>query len=463
MKVGVLSTLLVGSTFVVSSGAFSPSSLNPSSQTFRNNASTLTISFSNLAPYGRRQSNGGSSTILHASNTNDNTNNSESASSSSSSLYQTIPTKKPWTFGILTSGFPPQQLLVPVVKFVTFTVWRLMMNELVTHDDEGRFVRESFQAGNDPAPLELPSASASDDVASPRYKLYLGNPCPWCHRVKAVMALLDLEEEIPITMLIDDAEKASKGGWILPDPSPKDLQSNNIANELLTGDLAGVYNYCYRDILEEGERYKGRCTAPLLVDVQSGKIVTNESNEIMVLLNEYARRKREALGSEDDTSSAAAGVDLRPVGMEKEMDEATKRWFDLCWNGAYRCGFATSQFAYDEAAADVLKGLEEMNTHLATNNYLVGNTISEVDLKNFAWVTRHDYAYTVIFKSPGGRIAQYPNIASYVKRLVSEYPQLLDTVDMPDACGSYYRQLFMLNFGRIVPYIPSVREWVAGL
>ena len=104
-----------------------------------------------------------------------------------------------------------------------------------------------------------------------------------------------------------------------------------------------------------------------------------------------------------------------------------------------------------------------MDEHLATNTYIVGDTITEVDLKNFAWVTRHDYAYTVIFKSPGGRIAQYPNIASYIKRMVSEYPSLLDTVDMPDACGSYYRQLFMLNFGRIVPYVPSVREWVAGL
>ena len=111
----------------------------------------------------------------------------------------------------------------------------------------------------------------------------------------------------------------------------------------------------------------------------------------------------------------------------------------------------------------MLKGLDEMNTHLASNPYLVGDAVTEVDLKNFAWVVRHDYAYTVVFKSPGGRIAQYPHIASYVKRLVDTYPTLLDSVDMADACGSYYRQLFMLNFGRIVPYVPSVREWVAGL
>ena len=118
---------------------------------------------------------------------------------------------------------------------------------------------------------------------------------------------------------------------------------------------------------------------------------------------------------------------------------------------------------FAQAASDVLRGLNELNQHLATSLYLVGNSLTEVDLKNFAWVTRHDYAYTVVFKSPGGRIAQYPNIASYVKRLVAAYPELLDTVDMQDACGSYYRQLFMLNFGRIVPYIPTIREWVAGL
>jgi len=372
------------------------------------------------------------------------------SSSSSSSLYQDIPKKKPWTFGILTSGFPPQQILVPVVKFVTFQVWRLMMNELVTHDEQGRFVRESFQAGNDPSPLEVPNSSDSGESYS-RYKIYLGNPCPWCHRVKAAMAVLNLEGEIPVTMLIDDAEKASKGGWILPTPSADDRKAN-IAEELITGDLAGVYNYCYRDILEEGEKYKGRCTAPLLVDTTTGTIVTNESNEIMILLNDYARRL-------PDHES----VDLRPIGREEELDDATKHWFDLLWNGSYKCGFATSQVAYDEAASDVLKGLNEMNEVLASRPYLLGEDVSEVDLKGFSWVTRHDYAYTVIFKSPGGRIAQYPNISAWVKRLVSDYPKLLDSIDMEDACGSYYRQLFMLNFGRVVPYIPNVKDWVAGL
>lgn len=364
-----------------------------------------------------------------------------------SSLYQDIPKKKPWTFGILTSGFPPQQLLVPFVKFVTFQVWRLMMNELVTHDEQGRFIRESFQAGNNPSPLEIPIV----DEDYRRYKLYLGNPCPWCHRVKAAIAVLNLEGEIPVTMLIDDAEKASKGGWILPKPSTDDRKAN-IAEELITGDLAGVYNYCYRDILQEGEKYKGRCTAPLLVDTKTGTIVTNESNEIMVLLNDYARRLPEH-----------ESIDLRPVGMEDELDAATKHWFDLLWNGSYRCGFATSQLAYDEAASDVLKGLTEMNELLASRPYLLGQDVSEVDLKSFAWVTRHDYAYSVIFKSPGGRIAQYPHISAWVKRLVNDYPKLLDSIDLEDACGSYYRQLFMLNFGRVVPYIPNVKEWVAGL
>lgn len=377
-------------------------------------------------------------------------NSDGSADPGGGSLYDEAPKDRPWTLGILTSGFPPQQLLVPFVKFLTFNVWRLMMNELVTHDREGRFVRESFQAGNDPSPLDLPAAGGGRS----RYRLYLGNPCPWCHRVKATMAVLGLDDDVPTTTLIDDAERASKGGWVLPRPSPADAAG--IADELVTGDLAGVYNYCYRDVLGEGERYSGRCTAPLLVDAESGKIVTNESNEIMILLNDYARRKQDAAGSE-------TRIDLRPVGMEAELDGATKRWFDLLWNGAYRCGFATSQLAYDEAAADVLRGLKEMDDHLADSRYLLGDSITEVDLKNFAWVTRHDYAYTVIFKSPGGRIAQYGNISRYVKELVEECPVLLDSVDMPDACGSYYRQLFMLNFGRVVPYVPSVREWIAAL
>jgi len=111
--------------------------------------------------------------------------NNDVSTQSSSSLYEKLPSKKPFSFGILTSGFPPQQILVPVVKFITFQVWRLMMNELVTHDEEGRFIRESFQAGNNPSPLDLPVSGN----ASPKYKLYLGNPCPvsYCYSVIAVV------------------------------------------------------------------------------------------------------------------------------------------------------------------------------------------------------------------------------------------------------------------------------------
>eukprot|EP00970_Alexandrium_tamarense_P018073 scaffold13315_cov205-Alexandrium_tamarense.AAC.16 len=94
-----------------------------------------------------------------------------SNTSSKPTRFPPAPTKKPWTFGMLTSGFPPQQLLVPFVKFVTFQVWRLMMNELVTHDNHGRFIRESFQAGNDPSPLELPSGVHGG--VGERYRLYM--------------------------------------------------------------------------------------------------------------------------------------------------------------------------------------------------------------------------------------------------------------------------------------------------
>lgn len=310
-----------------------------------------------------------------------------------------------------------------------------MMQELVTHDSDGRFIRESFEVGNNPQPLTLDG----------RYRLYLGGPCPWCHRVSSTLALLKLKDAIKVTNLIDDAEKASKGGWILPPPPP---DSDDIQEELKVGDLSSVYNFCYREVAPDG--YKGRATAPLLIDETSGKIVSNESNEIMVLLNDFARTKGEGR------------IDLRPQSLEDEINGATKHWFDLLWNGVYKCGFATSQKAYDEAAAGVLTGLEEMNNSLGETPFLVGGVLTEVDVKAFSWVVRHDHAYSVIFKSPGGRIAQYKNIASWVKRLVELYPDL-EEFDLPDACGSYFRQLFMLNFGRVVPYMPTMREFISGL
>jgi len=336
--------------------------------------------------------------------------------------------------GILTTGFPPQQVLVPFVKFVTFQVWKLMMNELVTHDSEGRFVRESFDGVDG-------SAVESLDIDGD-FRLYLGNPCPWCHRIFATVSILNLSDFIPITKLVDNAEKASKGGWILPSDAPK---TEGLEKELIEGDLAGVYNFL------RGEKYMGRATAPLLVDTTANKIISNESNEIMVLLNDLARRKN------------SSPVDLRPVGLENELDAATKKWFDLLWNGSYKCGFATTQKAYDEAADGILKGFAEMDSLLTTSKYLMGEKITELDLKAFAWVCRHDYAYSKIFKSPGGSIREYVGISRWVKNMCDQYDCLYDTVDLEDACGSYYRQLFMLNFGRIVPRMQGIRDWVAGL
>lgn len=123
------------------------------------------------APTGRLPSVGSPVALRPAAARDD---DADGTLSPATSLYDDVPANKPWTLGILTSGFPPQQLLVPVVKFVTFQVWRLMMNELTTHDADGRFVRESFQAGNDPSPLDLPA----EDATGPRYKLYLGTARP---------------------------------------------------------------------------------------------------------------------------------------------------------------------------------------------------------------------------------------------------------------------------------------------
>ena len=106
---------------------------------------------------------------LHATKDDDITTATSSFTSTSSSLYQPLPTNKPWTFGILTTGFPPQQILVPVVKFVTFQVWRLMMNELVTHDEQGRFIRESYQATEENESKNVPLVLLPAASEPPRY------------------------------------------------------------------------------------------------------------------------------------------------------------------------------------------------------------------------------------------------------------------------------------------------------
>lgn len=202
------------------------------------------------------------------------------------------------SMNILTKG-PPQQLFVPFVKWFWNFIWKLMVGELSPHDQDGRFIRDYSKSS-------FVSASISELSSLSSYHLYLGNPCPWCHRIYVALALFN--SPISVTRLVDNAEKASKGGWIIDQ-----LKSPDPLNQV---DLAGVYKLC-----TNGE-YSGRCTAPLLIDLTTNSIVSNESNEILKLLNNYKQNK--------------VDINLRPSTLVDEIDKANQFYYNTLQNGVYR-------------------------------------------------------------------------------------------------------------------------------
>eukprot|EP00965_Chrysotila_dentata_P238699 6202669-Pleurochrysis_carterae.AAC.1 len=151
-----------------------------------------------------------------------------------------------------------------------------------------------------------------DDTARPhassgRYHVYVGNACPWCHRVLIALKLRGLLGKVSFTRLIDDPEKASRGGWAFAPTAPDPLCN--------APDLRGVYNRC-----TPGGTYTGRCTAPLLVDLATSRIISNESGDIVRMLNDLD------IMTADLNSDKA--VDLYPEHLRDEIDR-TNAWVSL--------------------------------------------------------------------------------------------------------------------------------------
>lgn len=319
----------------------------------------------------------------------------------------------------LASAIVPQGTIVRTAKEGYRFLWQRMMAELAPQDKQGNYQRPSYGFKGRIGTVEFP------DEADHRYHLYVGNPCPWCHRTVLAVKLLGLlDSEVGVTRLEDDPVKASRGGWVFSDAQPDPLNSR---------DLRELY-----DKLSPG--YQGRCTAPLLVDKKQRRIVSNESSDIVRMLNgAYFGRSRDR-------------IDLYPEPLADEIDQTNAWVYELLNNGVYRCGFSTTQVAYDRAADQVREGLRTCDAVLSTRPFLCGESFTEADLRLLPTALRFDGAYAPLFKAGGAhlRIRNYPHIHKWLCRCW-QMPEVQASIDLADACSSYYRQLFPLNPGGIIP------------
>lgn len=333
----------------------------------------------------------------------------------------------------IASSVVPQGRIVNTVKETWKFGWKRMMAELAPQDSKGRYTRPSYGFKGTIGSQQFPDEPG-------RYHLYVGNPCPWCHRAKLTINVLGLTpQEVSVTQLVDDPIKASRGGWIVSSQQPDPLYG--------CSDLREIY-----DKLSPTGSYKGRCTAPLLVDKKNKRAVSNESSDIVRMLNGATFQR--------DIATTPKLFDLVPPELASEI-ETTNEWvYKLLNNGCYQCGFSTTQGAYDEASKNVREGLKRCEAILATQDYLCGSQFTEADLRLLPTMLRYDAAYAPLFKAGGTHLrirSDYPSLHAWLKRCWA-MPGVKESIDLADATGSYYKQLFPLNPGGIMPTPPTAQE-----
>jgi len=197
-----------------------------------------------------------------------------------------------------------------------------------------------------------------------------------------------------------------------------------------------------RDVYTAADpHYTGRVTVPVLWDKRLGTIVSNESAEIVRMLN-----------SAFDGIGAKAG-DYYPAELRSDIDAINARVYDTLNNGVYKAGFATTQQAYEEALTPLFDTLDWLEQRLASQRFVAGNRLTEADIRLFTTLVRFDAVYYGHFKCNLRRIADYPNLWAYT-RDVYQQPGVAGTVDFMHIKAHYYSSHRTINPTGIVPSGP---------
>jgi putative glutathione S-transferase len=299
-----------------------------------------------------------------------------------------------------------------------------------TKASQGRFVRSESQFRHWITPDGSPGPSGAGGFAAEpgRYHLYVSLACPWAHRVLIYRKLKELEDLLPISAvnLYMGAE-----GWTFDD-------GPGVIPDTVNGVKRLYELYTIAD-----PHYSGRATIPVIWDKKQRTIVSNESSEIVRMLNTaFDRITRNDL-------------DLYPEPLRAKIDEWNAYIYPNLNNGVYRAGFATTQDAYEEAAKEVFAALDKIEAQLATTRYLAGRQLTEADVRLFTTLARFDAVYFGHFKCNRRRIVDYPNLWGYV-RDIYQMPGIAETVNVEFYKRHYYGSHTTINPHLIVPIGPDI-------
>ncbi len=287
-------------------------------------------------------------------------------------------------------------------------------------DERGAFVRQES------AFREWVTADGSSGFTaeSGRYHLYVSLACPWASRTVIYRRLKGLEEAISMTV-VDPVR--DERGWRFTAEDPDPINGFEF--------LAEAYR-----LTDPG--FEGRVTVPLLWDRKTNRGINNESSEIIRMLN-----------SEFDAFAGDPELDLYPEALRPEIDRLNEMIYPRVNNGVYRCGFATTQEAYEEAFVDLFEALDELDDLLAGRRFLTGPVITEADWRLFVTLIRFDPVYVGHFKCNQRQIAEYPNLSGYLRDLYRQ-PGIAETVDFDQIKRHYYMTHPQINPTGVVPMGP---------
>ena len=264
------------------------------------------------------------------------------------------------------------------------------------------------------------------DATTPgRHHLYVSYACPWAHRTLIVRHLRGLDDVVGVSF-VDPFRDAR--GWMFTDAEHHD-------------DLHGwtLLSEAYR---ATNEHFRGRVSVPVLWDREAGRIVNNESADIIRMLNAWG----------------TSGPDLEPPALHAEIDAVNELVYENVNNGVYRAGFASSQAAYEEAFTALFAALAQLDDRLGHQRYLAGDVMTLADWRLFTTLVRFDAVYHTHFKCNGHRLIEYPHLWPYARELF-QVPGVAATVRLDEIKRHFYTTHDMINPTRIFPLGPLDMDW----
>jgi glutathionyl-hydroquinone reductase len=300
-----------------------------------------------------------------------------------------------------------------------------------TKSTRGRFVRKdaAFRNWITADGSAGPSGIGGFKAEAGRYHLYVSLACPWAHRTLIMRSLKGLEDMISVSvvhwLMLENGWTFADGPGVVPDT---------------------VYHarFMHQIYSEADPYYTGRVTVPVLWDKHARTIVNNESSEIIRMLN-----------SAFDAIGAKSG-DYYPEALRGDIDAVNARIYDTLNNGVYKAGFATTQEAYEDAIIPLFDTLDWLEQRLVDRRFLLGDSLTEADIRLFTTLIRFDAVYAGHFKCDMRRIADYPHLSAYTRDIYQWWPGIATTVNFEHIRRHYYESHRSINPTGIVPVGPRL-------